>query len=67
MIEKLWKWTIVMECKAYVDEQLHIEQKWKLDEGFLPWSVFEVLVRYAQHYGVIMHTSITPTGQRSRF
>ena len=26
-----------------------------------------VLFRYAPHYGIIMHTSYLPTGQRSRF
>ena len=41
-------------------------KKWKLDERYLPWSVIEFLLRYVERYGIIMHTSYLPTGQRSR-
>ena len=35
-------------------------------DRYLPRSVIEVLLRYTEHYGIIMHTSYLPTGQRSR-
>ena len=44
-----------------------MNSKWKLDEKYLPWSVIEVLLRYVERCGIIMHTSYLPTRQRSRF
>ena len=57
-------------CKESDEESEHLKftysQKWKLDARGLPCSVIEVLLRYVKHYGIIMHTSYLPTGQRSR-
>ena len=49
-----------------MEQREWLVEKWKLDERYLPWSVIEGLLRYVEHYGIIMQTSYLPTGQRSR-
>ena len=31
-----------------------LKEKGKLDERYLPWSVIEVLLRYVEHYGIML-------------
>ena len=43
-----------------------LQSKMKIRREVLPCGIIEVLLRYVEHNGIIMHTSYLPTGQRSR-